>query len=94
MWNSHNRKFWSIGEDKPITLTDAKLSRIILALILCDGQLRGSYCSGKKMGSPVLVVEKRYTAAVMIIALPIGAESDFESISGVKLEEPPEIHIN
>jgi hypothetical protein len=95
-WDTNNCKYWDVGEahNNVITLTKDKLYKIMLALILCDGKLHSSFSLEKKLNSTELMYPKRYCAVVLRISLPIGAEEDFEKISGFIPTTPRKVTIN
>lgn len=68
-------RFWDVGEEwktKPPTLSVASTSKMLTALILCDGRLYASHVSEDG-------------TVVYRIGLPIGKELDFEDFTGYML---------
>ena len=88
-WDNLETKYWDIGEENIITLTNARLAKIMKALILCEGKLHSSFCMEKERGTTKLRYPERSCAVIVRISLPVGSEEEFEELSGCKLSEPP-----
>ena len=91
-WDKSTRGYWDVGEIPAyITLTEKKLAKLMKALILCDGKVHDIHCGEKKWGTSDLKYKPRYCTALLRISLPLGAEQEFERISGLTLTSPPEV---
>ena len=93
MWDDKVRKYWDLGEETIVSLSDKKLARVMRALIQCDGQIHDTHCMEKERGGPVLGCPNRSCSVLMRISLPTGAEEDFEVISEQELSEVRQVSI-
>ena len=90
-WDKSERKYWDVGEEILLTLTDKRLAKVMSALVQCDGKVHDIHCGEKKWGEPVLTQQNRFCCALLRISLPQGAEEDFEVISEQILTEPARV---
>jgi len=94
-WDRCQIKFWDLGEQDPfIRMSDKNLSNILRAVITCEAEVTDTYCGEKRSGVPEFLYSNRNCCVVLKIKLPIGAEEDFERLSGFKLSEPIKVHLN
>jgi len=93
MWDDKVRKYWDLGEETIISLSDKKLARVMRALIQCDGQIHDMHCMEKDTCGPVLWYPNGSCSVLMRISLPVGAEGDFEVISEQELSEVEQVFI-
>jgi len=81
-------RYWDVGEEfttRPPNLGKTSVARVFQALIKCRGILTSSCVFG------TADMPDQYRDAVYRVALPIGTEKKFESLSGYLLSEPPQI---
>lgn len=90
-WIKGLSRFWDIGEETIISLTEKNLARVLRALIQCEAKVHDTHCLEKKVGSTALRYPTKSCSVVIRISLPVGAEQDFEAISGHKLSKPPRV---
>jgi len=94
-WDRCQTKFWDLGaQDPPIRMSDKNLSNILRATITCEAEIADTYCMEKQSGLPEFLYSNRNCCAIFKIKLPIGAEEDFQRLSGFKLSEPIKVHLN
>lgn len=95
LWDTHNRKFWDVGERNVLRLSAARCQSILFALVACDGKVTSTFSLDVRDGRTTPPGMKPHQCAVLLrISLPVGAEGEFERLSGEKLEEPKVIHAN
>jgi hypothetical protein len=75
-------------------MSDKNLSNILRATITCEATITDTYCMEKKSGLPEFLYSNRNCCVIFVIKLPIGAEEDFQQISGFKLSEPIKVNLN
>ena len=85
-------RFWDLGEEDIICPSKNSLYKIMNALILCGGKMHSSYSLEARDGK--WEYGTRSCAVLFRISLPVGAEKNFEELSGFKLSEPPKIQLN
>lgn len=94
-WDRCQTKFWDLGyQDPPIRMSEKNLSNILRAVVTCEAEITDTYCSEKKSGLPEFLYSNRNCCMVFKIKLPIGAEEDFQKLTGFKLTEPIKVHLN
>ena len=85
-------RFWDLGEEDIINPSQKSLYKIMNALILCGGKIHDSH--SLEIRNNEWEYPTRSCAVCFRISLPIGAESKFEELSGFKLSNPPQVHLN
>ena len=85
-------RFWDLGENEIITPSAKNLASILNALILCGGKLHGTHSQEARDGE--WAYPTRSCAVAFRISLPLDMAERFEKLSGFKLEEPEEVHVN
>lgn len=86
------RKYWDVGEATPLRPTSSALGHVMNAIILCDGRIHDTY--SMEIRKRDWLFPARSCSIMLRVCLPVGAESDFERISGMKLSVPPEVGVN
>lgn len=87
-WNPRKTEFWDAGDIEPfLMLSQKKMANVMMALVRCDATLHQSHCLEKVYGTSELTFKPSQCAVVLRVELPVGAEKDFEEISGLKLTE-------
>lgn len=80
-WDKQDRKFWDVGEEKPLSLSEKPMANVMRAIVQCDGKIHDVHCMYKETNGPKLRFENRYTEVALRISLPVGAENDFTQLS-------------
>lgn len=94
-WDIYETKIWELGNKEPfIRMSDKSMAQVTKAVITCEAQIIDTYCGEKRSGLPEFLYSNRNCCVVFLIKLPIGAEEDFERLSGFKLSEPIKVHLN
>lgn len=95
VWDRKKRKYWCVGDQKPFRLSRERSTKLLYALVACDGAIHEVFSLDIRKGETLYNMQPHECAVLFLISLPLGAEGRFEEIIGMGfLTEPPRVFAN